>query len=110
VERYEQAVRLAARFVMQLQLRLPECYYVGLTDEVVGGVRRSLWDHRLRVDDSAAALWGLTRAREELFGPLPPRNESPSTQPAAEKPKRKAAEKPKRGNATPSGQRRRGSP
>lgn len=66
--RYDGAIRLAARFVMQLQFRPQECYYVGGPAEVVGAVRHSLWDHRLRADDSAMALWALARAREALYG------------------------------------------
>ncbi|MEE8170986.1 MAG: hypothetical protein V3T70_10600, partial [Phycisphaerae bacterium] len=66
--RYAEAVRSGARFVMQLQFREPECYYMGGLRDVVGGVRHSLWDHRLGVDDSAAALWALARARDVLFG------------------------------------------
>ena len=69
--RYAEAVRRAARFVMQLQFRPEECFYLGDSEDVLGGVRRCPWDHRLRVDDSALALLALTRARETLFGGLP---------------------------------------
>lgn len=82
--RYEQAVRCGARFVMQLQFRADECYYLGGPDDVVGGVRSSLWDHALRADETGWALWGLTRAREELYGPLPAWKGTAATQAAAE--------------------------
>jgi len=80
--RYAQAMRLAARFVMQLQFRSAECFYVGSPQDVVGAVRASLWDHRLRVDDSALALWALTRAREQLYGPPPRDVLTPASRPA----------------------------
>lgn len=82
--RYEQAVRCGARFVMQLQFRAEECYYLGGPNDVVGGVRSSLWDHALRADETGWALWGLTRAREELYGPLPAWKGAATTQAAAE--------------------------
>lgn len=68
---FEAAIRLAARFVMQLQFRGEECFYVGSPETVIGGVRASPWNNDLRANDTAAALWALTRAREELFGGPP---------------------------------------
>jgi len=67
-KRFTEAARRAARFVMQLEFRRDECYYVGGPEAVDGAVRQSLWDHRLRADDSATALESLTRARTLLFG------------------------------------------
>lgn len=63
--RYADGGRLAARFVLQLQVRAEECFYSGDVDDLVGGIRVCPWDHRLRVDDSAMALWALYRAKQE---------------------------------------------
>jgi len=65
--RYERAVRLAARFVMQLQVRPEEAYYVRSPQDTVGGIRTSPTDNRLRIDHCQHALLGLARARQVLF-------------------------------------------
>jgi len=66
-KRYQQAVRAAARFVMQLQFRPQEGFYVRSTIDCYGGIRRSPWDSRLRIDNSARALTALNRTRQVLF-------------------------------------------
>lgn len=65
--RYEQAVRLAARFVMQLQVRPEEAYFVRSPQDAVGGIRTSPSLNLLRIDHSQHALVGLIKAREALF-------------------------------------------
>lgn len=67
-DRYRAAVRAAARFVMQLEFREAGCFFVNLKREALGGVRAALWDGRLRVDHTAAALKGLIEARRLLYG------------------------------------------
>jgi hypothetical protein len=71
--RYREAMRHAARYIMQLQFRPDECYYVGHAADVVHGSRVSAWDNRITADDTAAALLALTRARTRLFGAPPDR-------------------------------------
>jgi hypothetical protein len=65
--RYEHAVRLAARFVMQLQFRPAEAYYVRSLQDTVGGMRTSPTNNLLRIDHCQHALLGLARARQVLF-------------------------------------------
>jgi len=60
-ERYREAARKAARFVIQLQFRPQECFYVQSPKEVVGGVRNSPADPTLRIDHSQHALAALLR-------------------------------------------------
>jgi hypothetical protein len=69
--RYELLVRRAARFVMQLQFREEECFYVRSFQDTVGGIRRSLSNHTLRIDQSAAGLLGLLDAMEVLYPESP---------------------------------------
>jgi len=69
IARYERAVRGAARFVMQLEVRGPGCYYIRSRRDALGGVRRSSWNNGLRADDCAEAIISLSRARAVLFGP-----------------------------------------
>ncbi len=66
-ERYERAVRLAARFVMQLQVRPEEVYYVPSKQDAVGGIRTSASDNRLRIDHCQHALMALIKTRQVLF-------------------------------------------
>lgn len=65
--RYERAVRLAARFVMQLQVRPEEAYYVRSLQDTVGGIRTSPSNNVLRIDHCQHALLALARARQVLF-------------------------------------------
>lgn len=66
-ERYESAVRGAARFVLQLQFRREEAFYVRSPRDCVGGVRAAPWDNRIRIEQCAHALRALLRARAVLF-------------------------------------------
>jgi hypothetical protein len=65
--RYEQAVRLAARFVMQLQVRPEEAYFVRSPQDAVGGIRTSPSLNLLRIDHCQHALVGLIKTRRVLF-------------------------------------------
>jgi hypothetical protein len=67
VRRYEEVVRLAARFVMQLQFREEEAYFVPFPADVVGGIRTSPSLGFLRIDHSQHALIGLLKARQALY-------------------------------------------
>lgn len=68
VERYEHAVRLGARFILQLEFTEAGCFYVRTPRDAIGGVRMSPWDHRIRVDRCGDALESLIQARAALFG------------------------------------------
>lgn len=68
VERYEHAVRLGARFILQLEFTESGCFYVRTPRDAIGGVRMSPWDHRIRVDRCGDALESLIQARGALFG------------------------------------------
>jgi len=62
--RYRQLVADAARFVLQLQFREEECYYIGTTRDVVGAVRNSPSDPSLRIDHVQHSLCALLGAAE----------------------------------------------
>ncbi len=66
--RYENAVRLAARFVMQLQFKPEEAYYVQSMIDTVGGYRTTLTVNHLRIDHCQHALMALMKTRDALFG------------------------------------------
>ena len=66
-ERYEKVVRSAARFVMQLQVRPEEAYFIRSPQDAVGGIRTSLALNLLRIDHCQHALVGLIKARQVLF-------------------------------------------
>ncbi|HNO78854.1 MAG TPA: hypothetical protein PKN33_12415 [Phycisphaerae bacterium] len=66
-DRYTEACRLAARFVMQLQVRKEECFFVRSQPDTVNGIRTSPIDWRIRIDNCQHALIGLTKARQTLF-------------------------------------------
>ncbi|MBP7936528.1 MAG: hypothetical protein KA354_17955 [Phycisphaerae bacterium] len=65
-DRYRRVVTEAARFVLQLQFREEECYYVGTPRDVVGAVRNSPSDPSLRIDHVQHALCALLGAAELL--------------------------------------------
>jgi AMMECR1 domain-containing protein len=67
-ERYERVVRAAARFVMQLQIRPEEAYYIRSPRDAVWGIRTSPSLNLLRIDHDQHALVGLIKARDVLFG------------------------------------------
>jgi len=65
--RYEKVVRAAARFVMQLQVRPEEAYFVRSPQDAVGGIRSTPALNLLRIDHCQHALIGLIKARQALF-------------------------------------------
>lgn len=65
--RYLEVVRGAARFVMQLQFRPAEAFFVKSPRDVIGGVRTSPSLNRLRIDHAFHALTALLKARRVLF-------------------------------------------
>jgi len=69
--RYERAVRLAARFVLQLQVRPEEAYYAISPQDTVWGIRTSLSDNRLRIDHCQHALLAWIKTRQVLFSNQP---------------------------------------
>ncbi|MEK6644947.1 MAG: hypothetical protein AABZ08_13680 [Planctomycetota bacterium] len=67
VERYQWAVRLAARFVMQLEITESGAYYARSRVDSVGGVRQSPWNNIIRSDSGSEAVMSLIAARRALF-------------------------------------------
>jgi len=67
-ERYETVVRAAARFVVQLQVRPEETYFMRSTIDAVGGIRTSPSLNLLRIDHCQHALIALIKTRRALFG------------------------------------------
>lgn len=67
VQRYEQVVRLAARFVIQLQIRPHEAYFIRSPQDAVGGIRATPSWPRLRIDHCQHALMALIKARQVLY-------------------------------------------
>jgi hypothetical protein len=65
--RYERVVRLAARFVMQLQVRPEETYFIRSPRDAVGAIRTSPSLNIYRIDHCQHALIGLMKARDVLF-------------------------------------------
>ncbi len=67
VRRYDALVRQAARFVVQLQFRAEEAYFVRSPQDAVGGIRTAADLNHLRIDHCQHALVGLVKARRALF-------------------------------------------
>lgn len=67
ISKYERIVRDAARFVMQLQFRQEEAYFVRSPKDVIGGIRTTPSLDLLRIDHAQHALVALIRARQTLF-------------------------------------------
>ncbi len=65
--RYERMLRAGTRFVLQLQFRPEECYYVRSRLETIHGVRATPWDHLLTIENCQHALIALIKARALLF-------------------------------------------
>lgn len=66
--RYREVILRAGRFVLQLQFRAEECYYVLWPTNVVDGVRTSPSDPALRIDHvqhAMAALMGVLEVLQE---------------------------------------------
>jgi len=66
-ERYERVVREAVRFVLQLQVRPEEAYFIRSPRDAIGGIRTSPSLNRMRIDHCQHALIGLIKARKVLF-------------------------------------------
>lgn len=67
VGRYERAVLLGARFLLQLEFSETGAYYVRSKMDVLGGIRAKPWDAKIRVDHCAFAVGALIDARTALF-------------------------------------------
>ena len=65
--RYETVVREAARFVMQLQVRPEEAYFMRSPQDAVGGIRTAGAVNKLRIDHCQHALLGLMKTRRALY-------------------------------------------
>ena len=65
--RYEKVVRGAARFVMQLQVRPEEAYFVRSPRDAIGGVRTTPALNLLRIDHVQHALVALIKTRKVLY-------------------------------------------
>lgn len=65
--RYEELVRNAARFVIQLQVRPEEAYYVRSPRDAVGGIRTGPALNLLRIDHCQHALVALIKTRQVLY-------------------------------------------
>ena len=62
---------LAARFLAQLMVDEPSCYYVRSMPDALGGIRLSLWDNRLAVAPQAMTLLALTELQQTLASFVP---------------------------------------
>ncbi len=67
-QRYERVMRGAVRFVMQLQVRPEEAYFIRSPRDAVGAIRTTPSLNLLRIDHCQHALVGLIKARQTLFG------------------------------------------
>ncbi len=67
ISRYDRALRGAVRFVMQLQVRPEEAYFMRSPRDAVGGIRTGLTLNLLRIDHCEHALIGLIKARQVLY-------------------------------------------
>ena len=66
--RYARAAVGLTRFVLQLQVRPEEAYFVKSLQSAVGGIRTSPSSPTLRIDHCTHALIGLVSAKNALFG------------------------------------------
>ncbi|MCE9591343.1 MAG: hypothetical protein K8S99_12555 [Planctomycetes bacterium] len=60
------ACGMAARYLDQLTFNADACFFVRSPDDVIGGVRLSLWDNRLPLSPSAMSLLALSELRATL--------------------------------------------
>jgi hypothetical protein len=65
--RYRRVVRSAARFVMQLQVRPEEAYFMRSPRDAVGAVRSTPTLNLLRIDHCQHALVALIKTRQALY-------------------------------------------
>lgn len=66
-KRYESLVRASARFVMQLQIRPEEAYFIRSPRDAIGGIRKSPSLPLLRISYCRHALIGLIKTRKVLY-------------------------------------------
>jgi hypothetical protein len=63
-ERYRTAIVRGIRSLMQLQFKdAVDCFYVAAVDRVLGGVRTTVYDNTIRVDNVQHALMALLKVR-----------------------------------------------
>lgn len=67
VERYESAIRAGARFVMQLQVRPEETYFMRSPTDAIGGIRMAPALNLMRISNCQHAMTGLIEARRVLY-------------------------------------------
>lgn len=67
--RYTNVVQSACRFIMQLQFRPEEAYFVRSPQDAIGGIRTTPTLNLLRIDHCQHALVALLKARDALYGP-----------------------------------------
>ena len=67
LDRYTTACRLGTRFVMQLQFRSEECYYVRSLRDTVNGIRSTPSRTRISITSCQHALIALLKAQAFLF-------------------------------------------
>lgn len=67
VNRYEKSVRQAARFVMQLQVRPEEAYFIRSPLDAIGGIRATPSLPRLRIDHCQHAMTALIKTQRTLY-------------------------------------------
>jgi len=65
--RYVDACRRGARFILQLQFKPDECYYVRSPRDAVGGIRSSPTNVRIHLDSCQHALLALMKCRDLLY-------------------------------------------
>jgi len=61
---YVLTTQLSARFVAQLMMNEPQCYYVRAPEMAIGGVRLALHDNRITINSTAVALLAVTELLE----------------------------------------------
>ena len=57
---------LGARFVAQLMMDRPSCFYVRSLDDALDGVRLALWDNQLAIAPTAMSLLAMVELREAI--------------------------------------------
>ncbi|QNN25310.1 hypothetical protein HED60_24510 [Planctomycetales bacterium ZRK34] len=57
---------MAARFIAQLNMQAPSCYYVRNPTEAIGGTRTAFWDNRQPLYATAMSLLAITELEQSL--------------------------------------------
>lgn len=70
-DRYRQACKLGVRFLLQLQIKPEECFYIRSTRDALHGLREGPTRSTLRIDDCAHALVALIQSRDIIFAESP---------------------------------------